>query len=235
MTTLLFHKPYGVLSQFSPEDGSRFRTLADHVPIPDVYAAGRLDGDSEGLLLLTDEGLLQQRLTDPRWGHWRQYWAQVEGQPEDADLDPLRSGILLQGRFTLPARSRTLSELDVAQAGLGERTPPIRTRRSIATSWIEIELREGRNRQVRRMTAAVGLPTLRLLRVGIDLMDGEPPLNLDGLAAGQWRHLTPQERQRLDRLGRGRSPANRAASRGVSPATRGTLPQPRASRSSRTV
>jgi 23S rRNA pseudouridine2457 synthase len=230
VTTLLFHKPYGVLSQFSPEPGSRFRTLADFVPVPEVYAAGRLDGDSEGLLVLTDEGLLQQRLTDPRWGHWRRYWAQVDGQPSDADLEPLRLGINLQGRPTLPARARPLAELEVEQAALGERTPAIRLRRFLPTSWIELELREGRNRQVRRMTAAVGLPTLRLLRVAIDLMDGDPPLDLAGLAAGQWRQVTPFERQRLDRLARG--------------STRPTLPrrcpggvpdQPRASRSSRTV
>ena len=206
MTTLLFHKPYGVLSQFSPEAGSRFRPLADFVPVPDVYAAGRLDGDSEGLLVLTDEGGLQQRLTDPRWGHWRRYWAQVEGEPTDAALEPLRTGIQLQGRPTLPARARALADLEVTQASLGERIPPIRVRRFLPTSWIELELREGRNRQVRRMTAAMGLPTLRLLRVAIDLMDGEPPLDLAGLAPGQWRHVTPQERQRLDRLARARTP-----------------------------
>jgi 23S rRNA pseudouridine2457 synthase len=182
------------------------------------------------LLVLTDEGLLQQRLTDPRWGHWRRYWAQVEGQPSDADLEPLRSGINLQGRPTLPARARPLAELEVQQAALGERTPAIRLRRFLPTSWIELELREGRNRQVRRMTAAVGLPTLRLLRVAIDLMDGDPPLDLAGLAAGQWRHLTPIERQRLDRLGKARSrPSQPRRSR------EGALDQPRASRSSRTV
>jgi len=206
VTTLLFHKPYGVLSQFSPEAGSRFQPLANFVPVPDVYAAGRLDGDSEGLLVLTDEGVVQQRLTDPRWGHWRRYWAQVEGQPSDTDLEPLRSGIPLQGRLSLPARARALADQEVDQAALGERTPPIRVRRLLPTSWIELDLREGRNRQVRRMTAAVGLPTLRLLRVAIDLMDGDPPLNLAGLAPGQWRHVNPQERQRLDRLAGARNP-----------------------------
>ena len=198
--------------------------------MPEVYAAGRLDGDSEGLLVLTDEGLLQQRLTDPRWGHWRRYWAQVEGQPSDADLEPLRSGINLQGRPTLPARARPLTQLEVEQAALGERTPAIRLRRFLPTSWIELELREGRNRQVRRMTAAVGLPTLRLLRVAIDLMDGDPPLDLAGLPAGQWRQVTPIERQRLDRLGKARNrPSQPRRSR------EGALDQPRASRSSRTV
>jgi 23S rRNA pseudouridine2457 synthase len=231
VTTLLFHKPYGVLSQFSPEAGSRFRPLADFVPVPGVYAAGRLDGDSEGLLLLTDEGLLQQRLTDPRWGHWRRYWAQVEGQPSDADLEPLRSGINLQGRPTLPARARPLTQLEVEQAALGERTPAIRLRRFLPTSWIELELREGRNRQVRRMTAAVGLPTLRLLRLAIDLMDGDPPLDLAGLAPGQWRHVTPIERQRLDRLGRAGSRPN--LPKHCPPGA--VRDQPRASRSSRTV
>jgi len=206
VTTLLFHKPYGVLSQFSREPGSRFRPLSDFVPVPDVYAAGRLDGDSEGLLVLTDEGVLQQRLTDPRWGHWRRYWTQVEGQPTDADLELLRAGIQLQGRPTLPARARPLEDLEVEQAALGERNPPIRVRRLLPTRWIELELREGRNRQVRRMTAAVGLPTLRLLRMAIDLMDGNQPLDLAGLAPGQWRHVTPQERQRLDRLAGARNP-----------------------------
>jgi 23S rRNA pseudouridine2457 synthase len=183
------------------------------------------------LLLLTDEGLLQQRLTDPRWGHWRRYWAQVEGQPSDADLEPLRSGINLQGRPTLPARARPLTELEVEQAALGERTPAIRLRRFLPTSWIELELREGRNRQVRRMTAAVGLPTLRLLRVAIDLMDGDPPLDLAGLAAGQWRHVNPIERQRLDRLARARSRPSRPKQ-----CPPGAFPdQPRASRNSRTV
>jgi 23S rRNA pseudouridine2457 synthase len=230
VTTLLFHKPYGVLSQFSPEAGSRFQPLANFVPVPNVYAAGRLDGDSEGLLILTDEGVVQQRLTDPRWGHWRRYWAQVEGKPSDAVLDPLRSGIPLQGRLSLPARARPLTDQEVDQAALGERTPPIRVRRLLPTSWIELELREGRNRQVRRMTAAVGLPTLRLLRVAIDLMDGDPPLDLAGLAPGQWRHVTPQERQRLDRLAGARNPQTLGWS------CPGGVPiQPRASRSSRTV
>lgn len=230
MTTLLFHKPYGVLSQFSPEVGSRFQPLADFVPVPDVYAAGRLDGDSEGLLVLTDDGVLQQRLTDPRWGHWRRYWAQVEGQASDADLEPLRKGINLQGRPTLPARARPLAALEVDQAALGERTPAIRLRRFLPTSWIEMELREGRNRQVRRMTAAVGLPTLRLLRVAIDLMDGDPPLDLAGLAPGQWRHVTSLERQRLDRLAGARIRPIRP-----SRCPEGSPDQPRASRSSRTV
>jgi 23S rRNA pseudouridine2457 synthase len=184
-----------VLSQFTPEPGSRWGCLADHIQMPGVYAAGRLDADSEGLLLLTANGRLQQRLTDPAWGHWRRYWVQVEGLPQPPALESLRHGLVIQGRRTLPARVKNLRDPEWP-----ERDPPIRTRAAIPTSWLEIELREGRNRQVRRMTAAVGLPTLRLLRVGIDLMDGGPPLCLQGLAPGQWRTVNPEEHQRLQRL-----------------------------------
>ena len=196
MTTLLFHKPYGVLSQFTPEPGSRWGCLADYIDVADVYAAGRLDADSEGLLLLTDDGRLQQRLTDPRWGHWRRYWVQVEGEPSPAALEALRHGVPVQGRLTLPARAERIE----APPELPERDPPIRHRLTVPTSWLAIELREGRNRQVRRMTAAVGLPTLRLLRVAIDLMDGEPPLSLEGLAPGQWRRVSEVEQRRLAAL-----------------------------------
>ncbi|MEI8251597.1 MAG: pseudouridine synthase [Synechococcus sp. ELA057] len=195
MTTLLFHKPYGVLSQFTAEPGCRWGCLADHLQQPGVYAAGRLDADSEGLLLLTDNGRLQQRLTDPRWGHWRRYWVQVEGVASPAALDALQNGVMVQGRRTLPALAEPL-----APPMLPERDPPIRMRLTIPTSWLTIELREGRNRQVRRMTAAVGLPTLRLLRVAIDLMDGGPPLSLEGLAPGQWRAVSGEEELRLNRL-----------------------------------
>jgi len=160
-----------------------------------VYAAGRLDADSEGLLLLTSNGRLQQRLTDPAWGHWRRYWAQVEGEPQEAALESLRQGLLIQGQRTLPARAMLLPD-----PGLPERDPPIRYRAQIPTSWLQLELREGRNRQVRRMTAAVNLPTLRLLRVAIDLMDGGPCLSLEGLAPGQWREVTATEQQRLQAL-----------------------------------
>ena len=199
LTTLLFHKPYGVLSQFTPEPGSAWGCLADHIDSPGVYAAGRLDADSEGLLLLTANGRLQQRLTDPRWGHWRRYWAQVEGLCGDGALQRLREGVLIQGQRTLPAKAWALED-----PGLPPRDPPIRQRASIPTSWLELELREGRNRQVRRMTAAVGLPTLRLLRVAIDLMDGGPCLSLEGLAPGQWREVNASEHQRLERLLQGR-------------------------------
>ncbi|MBW0174900.1 MAG: pseudouridine synthase [Vulcanococcus sp.] len=200
LSTLLFHKPYGVLSQFTPEPGSRWGCLAEHIPVPDVYAAGRLDADSEGLLLLTANGRLQQRLTDPAWGHWRRYWVQVEGIATPEQLQQLEQGLVIQGQRTLPARASS-----IAEPGLPPRNPPIRERKEIPTSWLAIELREGRNRQVRRMTAAVGLPTLRLLRVAIDLMDGEAPLSLEGLAPGQWRAVSPQEESRLQGLLR-RSP-----------------------------
>ena len=200
LSTLLFHKPYGVLSQFTPEPGSRWGCLAEHIPVPDVYAAGRLDADSEGLLLLTANGRLQQRLTDPAWGHWRRYWVQVEGIATPEQLQQLEQGLVIQGQRTLPARASS-----IADPGLPPRNPPIRERKEIPTSWLAIELREGRNRQVRRMTAAVGLPTLRLLRVAIDLMDGEAPLSLEGLAPGQWRAVSPDEERRLQGLLR-RSP-----------------------------
>ena len=197
-STLLLHKPYGVLSQFTPEPGSRWRCLADLVPVPQVYAAGRLDADSEGLLLLTADGRLQQRLTDPRFGHWRTYWVQVEGTATDKQLHQLRDGVLVQGRQTLPARAQRLRH-DQFQHW-PDRVPPIRERRSIPTDWLELSLREGRNRQVRRMTAAVGLPTLRLIRSAIDLMDGGLPLNLNGLPPGAWRPVSPEERLRLQAL-----------------------------------
>ena len=200
--TLLFFKPYGVLSQFTPETGSRWGCLAGHIAVPGVYAAGRLDADSEGLLLLTRLGRLQQRLTDPAFGHWRRYWVQVEGlaAANPAALAQLQQGVPVQGIRTRPARARVLSREDVEAAGLPERDPPIRHRPSVPTSWLEIELREGRNRQVRRMTAAVGLPTLRLIRTAIDLMDGRPPLSLTGLRPGQWRWCDPAEHSRLDQL-----------------------------------
>ena len=184
-----------MLSQFTPEPGSRWGCLADHIAVPNVYAAGRLDADSEGLLLLTGDGRLQQRLTDPAWGHWRRYWVQVEGVPEPEALENLRQGLMVQGQRTLPARAEWLDDPQ-----LPERDPPIRWRAQIPTSWLEIELREGRNRQVRRMTAAVGLPTLRLLRVAIDLMDGGPCLDLTNLTPGAWRPVNDEEQTRLSAL-----------------------------------
>lgn len=206
--SLLFFKPFGVLSQFTPEGGSRWGCLAEHIPVPRVYPAGRLDADSEGLLLLTADGRLQHRLTDPRGGHWRRYWVQVEGEPSDAALAALRDGVVLQGRRTLPALARPLPADELEAARLPPRDPPIRQRLRQPTSWLELALREGRNRQVRRMTAAVGCPTLRLIRMAIDLMDAQPPLDLAGLGPGQWRWCDPRESRRLaallQRRGQGR-------------------------------
>ena len=213
LTTLLFNKPYGVLSQFTPEAASRWRCLAEFINVPEVYAAGRLDADSEGLLLLTDQGRLQQRLTDPRFGHWRSYWVQVEGQPDDAQLNRLREGIEIQRKRTMPARVRWLQGEEMPD--LPERDPPIRVRATIPTSWLELSLREGRNRQVRRMTAAVGLPTLRLVRCRIDLMDGQAELDLKDLPAGRWRPVTNAEQGRLNRLLSSSRPRSRMARRGA--------------------
>jgi 23S rRNA pseudouridine2457 synthase len=184
-----------VLSQFTIEQGSRWSTLAAFIPIPEVYAAGRLDADSEGLLVLTSNGRLQARLSHPRWRHWRTYHVQVEGLATEVQLEKLRQGVWIQGRLTLKARVEPLTDPSWAP-----RDPPIRTRLAIPTSWLQLSLQEGRNRQVRRMTAAVGLPTLRLIRVSIDLNDGNPPLNLSGLREGQWRAIHPVENERLTRL-----------------------------------
>jgi 23S rRNA pseudouridine2457 synthase len=182
---LLFYKPYGVLSQFT-DDGGR-QTLKDYIPVPDVYAVGRLDWDSEGLLLLTDDGRLQHRLSDPRYGHARTYWVQVEKIPDRVALDCLATGIEIQNYRTKPASVKLL----LAEPELPPREPPIRDRQNIPTAWLELTLTEGKNRQVRRMTAAVGFPTLRLVRVRID------SLSLAGLALGEWRDLTNTEVKRL--------------------------------------
>lgn len=187
--TILFWKPYGVLCQFTREPGTEHRTLAEFIDVPGVYAAGRLDHDSEGLVVLTDDGALQHRLTDPRRGHERTYWAQVERVPEEAALRRLREGVMVQGKRTLPAQARLLE----AEPELPERVPPVRHRLNVPTAWVEITLTEGRNRQVRRMTAAIGHPTLRLIRVAI----GE--LQLGSLAPGEWRDLTAAELRTLRR------------------------------------
>lgn len=170
-----FNKPYGVLSQFTPE--GRWRGLKDHIDLPGVYVAGRLDADSEGLLLLTDDGVLQARIADPRFKMEKTYWVQVEGVVDDKALNALRRGVTLNDGPTLPARARAMPEPD----NLWLRNPPIRERKSIPTAWLELVIREGRNRQVRRMTAAVGLPTLRLIRAAIG------PYHLTGLAPGTWQ------------------------------------------------
>ncbi|MBS1826496.1 MAG: pseudouridine synthase [Acidobacteria bacterium] len=177
---ILFYKPYGVLSQFTPEPGAAHRTLQDFINIPNIYPAGRLDHDSEGLLLLTDDGALQHTLTDPRFAHTRTYWAQVEGIPTSEALTKLRQGIQIRDYKTRPAQVRLLDN----EPQLPPRDPPIRFRQSIPTAWLEITLTEGRNRQVRRMTAAVGHPTLRLVRV----RSGH--YTLEGLQPGEWREIT---------------------------------------------
>ena len=181
---LAFHKPYGVLSQFTPEPGSRWRTLAEFRLPTDVYAIGRLDADSEGLLLLTDEPGLNSRLLDPERQHPREYWAQVERVPARDAIARLERGIDLGDFKTLPCRARLL---DPAPA-ISPRDPPIRYRKNVLDSWVALTLVEGKNRQVRRMTAAVGHPTLRLVRVRV----GE--FELDGLQLGKWRELTAKER-----------------------------------------
>lgn len=170
-----FNKPYGVLSQFTPE--GRWRGLKDFIDLPDVYVAGRLDADSEGLLLLTGDGQLQARIADPRFKMEKTYWVQVEGVPGDEALAALRGGVVLNDGMTRPARARLLDP----PPAVWERVPPIRVRQSIPTAWLELVIAEGRNRQVRRMTAAVGLPTLRLVRAAIG------PYSLEGLAPGSWR------------------------------------------------
>lgn len=183
---IAFHKPYGVLSQFTP-DGSPNATLAGFGFPREVYPVGRLDADSEGLLLLSDEGGLNHRLLDPAQGHARVYWAQVERVPDAGALSRLQAGVVLAGYRTRPCRAWLLDP----QPEVAPRVPPIRVRKSVADCWIGLELVEGKNRQVRRMTAAVGHPTLRLLRVQI----GE--LTLGGLAAGQWRELDSADRARI--------------------------------------
>lgn len=178
-----FNKPHGVLSQFTP-DGSPNRALSEFGFPPGVYALGRLDADSEGLLLLSDEPGLNTTLLDPRGGHWRTYWAQVEGIPGSDALAKLRAGVVFAGHRSLPCRASLLDPQPVVPP----RIPPIRFRKSVPDSWIELQLREGKNRQVRRMTAAVGHPTLRLIRVAIGAF------RLDGLLPGEWRELGPSDR-----------------------------------------
>ncbi len=175
-TLILLNKPYGVLSQFSGAD--RDQTLAAYVDRPGVYPAGRLDKDSEGLLLLTDDGALQHKIANPRHRTWKTYWAQVEGEPGDAALRALRDGVELKDGLTRPAQARLIDE-----PALWPRDPPILFRKSIPTRWIELKIREGRNRQVRRMTAVVGLPTLRLVRFAVG------DWTVAGLQPGQWREL----------------------------------------------
>lgn len=172
---VLLNKPYGVMCAFTDKQGRP--TLKDYVPLPNIYACGRLDFDSEGLLVLTDDGRLQARLSDPRFEKEKVYWAQVEREPSEEALQALREGVVLNDGPTRPAGARVIPEPE----GLWPRDPPIRFRLSVPTVWLELRLREGRNRQVRRMTAAVGHPTLRLIRAAVG------PYALEGLGPGRWR------------------------------------------------
>jgi len=206
---ILFNKPFGVLSQFTDAEADRM-TLANFLDLPGFRPAGRLDYDSEGLLLLTDSGILQARIADPRHKMAKTYWVQVEGKPEESDLDQLRSGVLLKEGPTLPSQVEKIAE----PSGLWPRNPPIRHRLAIPTSWLRLSIREGRNRQVRRMTAAIGFPTLRLIRSRI----GE--WALDALSPGESREVEwlgdfggldqRSARQRITQLGlRARHPAGK--------------------------
>jgi 23S rRNA pseudouridine2457 synthase len=184
---LVFHKPYGVMTGFTDPEGRP--SLGDYVPVSDVYAAGRLDLDSEGLMLLTDDGWLNHRLTHPRYEHPKTYWVQIEGVPDEAALQALRHGVEIKGQRTRPATVELLS--GDLEPQVPPRDPPIRYRKNVPTAWLRIVLREGRKRQVRHMTAAVGHPTLRLIRVAIG------PITLGDLAPGRWRDLLPDEWQAL--------------------------------------
>jgi 23S rRNA pseudouridine2457 synthase len=174
---IAFNKPFGVMCKFRPEAGRK--TLADYIKVPDVYPAGRLDTDSEGLLLLTDDGALQARISSPRFKLPKVYWAQVEGIPTDDALERLRKGVDLGDFRTQPAQARLIDE----PHNLWQRDPPIRYRAKIPTSWLELTIREGKNRQVRRMTAKVGFPTLRLVRAAIG------STRVDELPLGEWREI----------------------------------------------
>jgi len=188
MRCLLFHKPYGVLTQFTDADGRR--TLKEFISVPSVYPVGRLDHDSEGLLLLTDDGALQHRLSDPKFEHPKTYWAQVERVPSESEIERLGKGIEIQGYRTKPARVQLL---EGEPSPLAPRDPPVRFRKTVPTAWLELTISEGKNRQVRHMTAAIGHPCLRLIRVALG------PLQLSALKPGEWRELSAGERAVLIR------------------------------------
>ena len=200
MKCILFYKPYNVLCQFTDRDRTTTRkTLKDYISIPNIYPVGRLDLDSEGLLLLTDNGKLQHRLAHRKFAHPRIYWVQVERIPDRLALQKLRQGIKIKDYFTRPAKVKILEP----EPSLPERNPPIRYRKTVPTCWLEMTLTEGRNRQVRRMTAAVGFPTLRLIRVAIAIAKIPSQyhyLSLDKLQPGQWRELNSQEQLLLHKL-----------------------------------
>lgn len=198
-TYILFYKPYNVLCQFTDNNpkASERQTLKDYIAVPNVYSVGRLDLDSEGLLLLTDNPKVKHRLTDPSFAHPRTYLTQVENIPNGQALQKLEQGIIIQGKKTKPATINLLPEAPQ----IPPRNPPIRYRQNIPTAWLEITLTEGRNRQVRRMTAAIGYPTLRLIRVSIGI-NSQHQLTLENLEPGQWRFLTKIEQQHLEHLPR---------------------------------
>ncbi|MEM1171995.1 MAG: pseudouridine synthase [Cyanobacteria bacterium P01_H01_bin.35] len=189
---ILFNKPYNVLSQFTENcnTNNQHHTLKEYISVDSVYPVGRLDRDSEGLLLLTNHGQLQHRLTDPKFAHPRTYWVQVERIPDTTALKQLEEGVTIKNYQTRPAKVKLLS----VEPSLPPRNPPIRFRKTVPTAWLEITLTEGRNRQVRRMTAAVGFPTLRLVRIAI------AHLRLEALKPGEWRDLNKVEIESLKQI-----------------------------------
>ncbi|PPS45554.1 pseudouridine synthase [Chroococcidiopsis sp. TS-821] len=196
---ILFNKPYGVLSQFTDSSNEARSTLKDYIAVPGVYPVGRLDWDSEGLMLLTDRGQLQHRLSHPRFEHPRTYWVQVERIPDAGALQQLEQGVVIDNYHTRPAIVRLLD----TEPAIAPRSQPIRFRKNVPTAWLEMTLTEGKNRQVRKMTAKVGFPTLRLVRVAI------AHLKLGDLQPGQWRNLTSEEERSLLKLLSPRSPQAR--------------------------